>query len=59
MRTPPPLGKVIIFPLVVATLLAVLIAVLTPEVGPFAYVSAWIGTFAVLMVWGFLHHVQK
>lgn len=59
MKSPPPLGKVIVFPLIIATVLAILIAVLAPELGPFAYVSAWIGTFGVLMVWGFLHHVQR
>ncbi len=59
MRSPPPLGKVIIFPLIVATLLAVAIAVLVPKLGPYAYVSAWVGTFAVLTVWGILNHARR
>lgn len=59
MRGPPPLGKVIVFPLVVATLQAVAIIVFAPQLGIFAWGSAWIGTFAVLMVWNFLNHARK
>ncbi len=59
MSSPPPLGKVIIFPLFVATLLAVLIAVFAPQLGPFAYGSAWVGTFAVLTIWGILNHARR
>lgn len=59
MSSPPPLGKIIVFPLIVATLLAALIAFTAPELGPIAYMSAWIGAFMVLLVWGFLHHAQK
>ncbi len=59
MGQPPPLGKVIVFPLIVATLFAVLIAYFAPEVGLYGYGSAWIGTFAVLMVWSFLKHAQR
>lgn len=59
MSGPPPLGKVIVFPLVVATFLAVAIVVFAPQLGVFAWGSAWIGTFAVLMVWNFLSHARK
>jgi|GEM_PF-696125 hypothetical protein len=59
MYTPPPLGKVLPFPLIVATLLAVAIAVFAPELGPFAYVSAWIGAFMVLFVWFILRYHQR
>ena len=59
MSGPPPLGKVIVFPLVVATFLAVAIVVFAPQLGVFAWGSAWIGTFAVLMVWSFLSHARK
>ncbi|MGK0239885.1 MAG: hypothetical protein ACI92G_003367 [Candidatus Pelagisphaera sp.] len=54
MYTPPPLRKVIPFPLFVATVLAVAIAVFAPELGPFAYMSAWFGTVVVLTIWGVL-----
>jgi len=59
MSGPPPLRKVIVFPLVVATFLAVTIIVFAPQLGIFAWGSAWIGTFAVLMVWNFLNHARK
>ena len=59
MYTPPPLGKIIPFPIIVATLLAALIAVFAPELGFFAWGSAWIGTFVVLTVWGVLHYHMK
>ncbi|OUW16998.1 MAG: hypothetical protein CBD18_05665 [Opitutales bacterium TMED158] len=58
MYRPPPLGKVLPFPLIVATLLAIAIAVFAPELGPFAYGSAWIGTFVVLFIWFILRFHQ-
>ena len=59
MYTPPPLGKIIIFPLLFATGLAVAIAVFTPELGPFAYMSAWVGTVAGMTVLGVLNYERN
>ena len=44
--------KTLVLPLGVATALAAAILIVTPEVGPYAAVSAWIGTVLVLGVWG-------
>lgn len=59
MYQPPPLRKVLPFPLFVATSLAVAIVVFAPELGPFAYVSAWGATFMVLTIWGILTYEGK
>jgi hypothetical protein len=59
MYTPPPLSKVIPFPLLFASGLAVTIAWIAPELGPFAYVSAWVGSFGVLTIWSILLYHRK
>ncbi len=49
---PPPSMKHFIFPACFATLLAGAIVFFAPELGFFAWFSAWIGSFFVLSVWG-------
>jgi len=46
--------KACVFPFCLATLVAGLILYFAPEVGAFAAMSAWIGIFVVLTIWGFI-----
>ncbi|WP_309020830.1 hypothetical protein [Pelagicoccus sp. SDUM812003] len=44
--------KVVILPVIVATLFAAALFLFVPQVGVFATISAWFGTVLFMSIWG-------